>query len=213
VGSFEQALSTLPHLPETRDMHEQAIDLRLALRSALRPLGDYGRILVALREAESLASALNDPHRLGQILVSLTVHFYNRGEHTQAIQAGQRALALATASGDGVLRALMHLRLGQAYSRQDDYRRAIDYLGLAVAFFDAAGHRERFGLPNLPAVLSRAFLARCYAELGMFAEDRALCEAGLQIAEAVGHPGSLMHACYGSGLLALHQGDLPKALP
>ena len=37
VGSFEQALSALSHLPETRATREQAIDLRLALRSALRP--------------------------------------------------------------------------------------------------------------------------------------------------------------------------------
>ena len=35
VGSFEQALSALPHLPEQRDTREQAVDLRLALRSAL----------------------------------------------------------------------------------------------------------------------------------------------------------------------------------
>src|SRR5262245_5770553 len=45
VGSFEQALSVLPHLPETRDTREQAIDLRLALRSALFPSGDSDRIL------------------------------------------------------------------------------------------------------------------------------------------------------------------------
>ena len=35
VGYFEQALSALPHLPEQRHTLEQAIDLRLALRSAL----------------------------------------------------------------------------------------------------------------------------------------------------------------------------------
>ena len=35
AGYFEQALSALPHLPETRDTREQAIDLRLALRGAL----------------------------------------------------------------------------------------------------------------------------------------------------------------------------------
>ena len=40
VGSFEQALSALAHLPETRDTREQAIDLRLALRNALQPSGD-----------------------------------------------------------------------------------------------------------------------------------------------------------------------------
>src|SRR4029434_6579287 len=43
VGSFEQALSALEHLPETRDTHEQTIDLRLALCTALLPLSDFGR--------------------------------------------------------------------------------------------------------------------------------------------------------------------------
>ena len=53
VVSFEQALSALPHLPEQRDTREQGIDLRLALRTALRPLGDKGRILAILHEAEA----------------------------------------------------------------------------------------------------------------------------------------------------------------
>jgi predicted ATPase len=55
VGYFEQALGALEHLPEQRNTQEQAIDLRLALRSALRPLGDFGRILACPREAEALA--------------------------------------------------------------------------------------------------------------------------------------------------------------
>ena len=76
VGYFEQALSALPHLPETRDTLAQAIDLRLALRSALRLLGDFGRVLAYLREAESLAAALDDQHRLGQVSVFLSVHFF-----------------------------------------------------------------------------------------------------------------------------------------
>ena len=61
VGYFEQALRALPHLPEQRALREQAIDLRLALRSALFPSGDAERILVYLREAEALAAALDDP--------------------------------------------------------------------------------------------------------------------------------------------------------
>src|SRR5262249_61082204 len=61
VEYLEQALRALAHLPETRDTREQAIDLRLALRSALRMRGDFRRILVYLREAESLAAALADP--------------------------------------------------------------------------------------------------------------------------------------------------------
>jgi predicted ATPase len=67
VGYFEQALGALLHLPEQRDTHEQAIDLRLALCLALRPSGDLGHILACLREAESLAEAFDDPRRLGQV--------------------------------------------------------------------------------------------------------------------------------------------------
>ena len=213
AGHFEQALNALPHLPDRRDTREQAIDLRLALRTALRPLGDFGRILAALREAEALAVALDDHRRLGQVSLSLVIHFFIMGAHDQAIAAGQRALELAVASGDVVLHALVNLRFGQAYFFQDDYRRAIDYLRQAAVFFDGARRHERFGFPNLPAVLSRAFLAWCHAELGTFAEGRALREEGLQIAEAVAHPGSLMQASWGIGLLSLRQGDLHRALP
>jgi tetratricopeptide (TPR) repeat protein len=213
VGYFEQALSALPHLTETDNTLEQAIDLRLALRSALRPFGDFGRILACLREAESLAAVLNDPRRLGRILCFLANHFRLMGAYGQAIAAGQRALALATASGEIALHALANAHLGHAYRAQGNYRLAIDCLGQSAAYFDGAQHHERFGYIFLPAVHPRACLAECHAELGIFAEGRTLGEGGLQIAEAVAHPASLMIAYWGIGWLALRQGDLPRALP
>jgi tetratricopeptide (TPR) repeat protein len=213
VGYFEQGLSALPHLPETRDTGQQAIDLRLALRMALRPLGDFERILALLREAEALAEALADPHRLGQISISLSNHLRQMGAYDQAIAAGQRALALATASGDVVLQAQANQPLGIAYHAQGDYRRAIDCFRQTVSCLDGARRHERLGQFLLPAVTSRVHLALCLAELGMFAEGRALGDEGLRIAEAVEHPASLMMASWGSGLLALRQGDLSRALP
>ena len=213
VGYFEQALSALPHLPEQRDTREQAIDLRLALRSALRPLGDLGRILAALREAEGLAEALDDTRRLGQVSRFLSNYFFLVGAYEQAIAAAQRALALATTGGDVVLQALANRFLGQAYEGQGNYRRAIDCFGQTVASLEGARRRERFGQVLLPAVASRAQLASCHAALGMFAEGRAFGEEGLRIAEAVAHPGSLMWAYWGVGLVSLRQGDLPRALP
>ena len=79
VGYFEQGLSALPHLPEQRHTREQAIDLRLVLRDALLPSGDYGRILACLHEAESLVTALDDPRRLGRILLGLSHYFFTMG--------------------------------------------------------------------------------------------------------------------------------------
>ena len=199
VAAFEQALSALPHLQGTRDLQERAIDLRLALRTALVPSGDRGRILAALRKAEALAAALDDPRRLGQVSRFLAAHFFHMGVPDQAIAFGARALALATAGGDVVLQALANQNLGFAYQAQGDYRRAIDCLGQAVASLEGARRHERFGQVFLPAVCSCAWLAECHAELGTFAEGRALGDEGLRIAEAVAHPASLMMALWGIG--------------
>jgi tetratricopeptide (TPR) repeat protein len=213
VAYFEQALSALQHLPEQRDTIEQAVDLRLALRSALWPSGALGRILAALREAEPLAAILDDPRRLGRVSTLLSLHFWNMGAYDEAVASAQRSLALATARGDVVLQALANKNLGQAYQAQGDYRRAIDCLGQTVAALEGAPRHERFGQVFLPAVHSRAWLAWCHADLGTFAEGRAFGEEGVRIAEAVDHPGSLMVVSWGLGLLFLLKGDLPRALP
>jgi tetratricopeptide (TPR) repeat protein len=76
-----------------------------------------------------------------------------------------------------------------------------------------AQRHERFGQAILPSVQSRAFLAACHAELGRFTAGNVLGEEGLQIAETVAHPSSLMWAYYGIGLLSCCQGDLRRALP
>jgi len=176
-------------------------------------LGDLRRILACLREAEALADALDDPRRLGQVSRFLSNYFYFIGEFDQAIAAAQRVLALATASGDGVLRAFANQYLCRAYQGHGDYRRAIECLGQAVASFEGPRHRGRFGQVILPAVTSCVWLAWCHAELGTFAEGSALGAEGLRMAEAAAHPPSLMFAYWGMGLLALRQGDLPRALP
>ena len=213
VEYFAQALSALSHLPEQRHTREQAVDLRLALHSALLPSGNEGRILAYLREAESLAAALDDRRRLGQVSRTLSVHFYLMGAHDQAITAAQCALALATADGNVVLQALAALRLGLAYVGRGDYRRAIDHFRQTVASLEGALRHERFGLVFMPAVLACSWLAVCHAELGRLAEGSAFGAEGLRIAEAVAHPASLMQASWGIGLLSLRQGDLPRALP
>jgi tetratricopeptide (TPR) repeat protein len=213
VGFLEQALGALRHLPETHATREQALDIRLALGSALLPLGRWEHLLAALREAEALAVVLDDLRRLGQVSVYLSASFYFRGAYDQATASGQRALTLATAAGDGALQVLAQQRLGAVSWAQGDYRRAIECYSQAVASLDGAPRHERFGQVLLPPVNSRTHLAASHAELGTFAEGRARGEEGLQIAEIAEHPASIMFASWGVGLLALRQGDLPKALP
>jgi tetratricopeptide (TPR) repeat protein len=106
-----------------------------------------------------------------------------------------------------------NLYLGFASHAHGDYRGAIDCLAQTMTFFDGARRRERFGVPILPAMGSRGWLAVCHAELGKFTEGIALGDEGLQMAETVDHPASLMVASWGLGLLSVRRGDLPRALP
>jgi tetratricopeptide (TPR) repeat protein len=62
-------------------------------------------------------------------------------------------------------------------------------------------------------VFSRAILAWCHAELGVFAEGSVLGEEGLQIAETLAHRVSFIWPYYGIGMIYLCQGDLRKAIP
>jgi tetratricopeptide (TPR) repeat protein len=99
------------------------------------------------------------------------------------------------------------------YYFQGDYRQAMDAHRRALAVLAGEQRYERFGQPVLLAVRSRTFLSHCLAEIGAFAEGRAIGEEGLHIAEAVQHPANLVAAYRGIGQSYLRQGDLHQALP
>ncbi len=78
---FEQALTALGHLPESREMHERAIDLHFNLRISLAALGERERVLEHLRVAEALANALGDERRLARVSVYIARELLAQGEH------------------------------------------------------------------------------------------------------------------------------------
>ena len=129
VTCFEQALVALEHLPEGRERHEQAIDVRFGLRHALNQRLEHGRVLTYLREAEGLAQALGDQRRLGWGAAYMTNCFGDIGDLQRAVEVGQRALALAGTLGDTALQVVTHLFLGRAYYNLGDYPQAIDCCG------------------------------------------------------------------------------------
>jgi tetratricopeptide (TPR) repeat protein len=175
-------------------------------------LGEHGRILMYLHEAEGLAQTLGDQRRLGWVAAYMTDCFGVTGDPQRAVEVGQRALALAGTLGDTALQAATHLFLGRAYHALGDYPQAIDLLRQNLVALEGALLRERFGLPGLPSVTSRDWLDRCLAEVGAFTEGLAHGEEGLRIAEAVNHPNSLINACYGIGHVYLRKGDLHQAI-
>ena len=210
---FEQALGAVQHLPDHRALLAQTIDLRLALRNALWPLGEFERNFVSLQDAHTCAELLGDRHRLGWVAAYLLAHFVQVCDSDRALASGQRALAIAADLGDVGLTATVQGYVGMAYRSVGDYPRAVEYFRKNVVDLQGASHRERFGLHTPPAVLARSFLVLSLAECGAFAEGRASAEEGMRMAEAAEHPFSRVLAAWAVGFLALRQGDLLHAIP
>ena len=208
----EQAFAALRHLPESRATQEQAIDLRLDLRNALWALGELRQMLDHLREAAALAEALGDQRRLGRVAAFMCRYLREMGDHDSAVESGQHALAVAETLGDFALQVMARHFLGVAYHTLGDYRRAMAVLRSNVASLEGDLLRERLGQSGLPAVVSRAWLARCLAELGAFPEGVAYGEEAVRIAEAVDHPISRVLAYLGVGFLSLRQRDFFRAI-
>ena len=159
VACFEQALAALTHLPESRATQEQAIDLRFDLRNALWALGEIRQVLDYLREAATLAEALDDQPRLGRVSAYMCRYFREMGDHDGAVESGQHALAVAETLGDVALQVMAQHYLGVAYHILGDHRRAMGLLRSNVESLAGDLLRERFGLTGpacraLPCLVS-----------------------------------------------------------
>jgi predicted ATPase/class 3 adenylate cyclase len=212
VECFERALLALARLPESRDRLQHVIDLRFDLRNALLALGEFQRILTCLREAESLAEALDDQRRLGRVFSYMIVHFSRIADYDRAVEAGQRALAIGQAIGDFALGLVTNQYLGTAYYYLAEYGRAIQLLRRGIESLQSDQNGDRFGQLILPSVQSRAWLTCCHAQLGEFAEGIIVGEQGLRIAETVDHQYSRALAYLGLGVVHLLKGDATRAI-
>jgi class 3 adenylate cyclase/tetratricopeptide (TPR) repeat protein len=212
VLCFEHALIALRHVPDSHAVCEQAIDLRLDLRSPLARLGEFGRVLDHLHEAETLAEALGDQSRLAYVSSYQADYLRLMGSYDRALVAGQRALALEGALGDVRLQAMTTEHLGVIYYSLGNYQRAMDCFRQSMASLESEPLRERFGMAVPDAIESRTRLLLCLAEVGAFAEGVIIGAEGIRMAEAINHPISLARACYGVGFVSLRKGDLHQAI-
>jgi len=208
VATFEQALQALAHLPEDGDTRGRAIELRFAVEGALIALGEYGRCLALMGEAEALARALDDRARLGRVLNTMAYVRRATGDYDGAMAAGQQALELAVALGDSALQGVASLRLGQTYYAIGDFGRSAALLRQNVEAAD-----QESGTPR-PDVRrrSRASLALTLSALGAFTEGQRYGEEALRLATLAGRVAALQHAYSTLGHLYLAQGGLEPAI-
>jgi class 3 adenylate cyclase/tetratricopeptide (TPR) repeat protein len=210
---FEEALTALSHLPETRETLEQAIDLRFDLRNALLPLVEWERIERYLREAEALARKFDDQRRLASVAGYMSGLHLNTGGRASDVRAfADEVEAIGVSLRDLPLKvASWYYHIWQDVL-SGDYREAERRCRRLMAALPDDLSRERLGLVAYPAVVARAFLARVLAEVGAFDEGRDHGQEAVRLAEAIDHPFSLIWACLNLGHLESLRGEFSRAI-
>ncbi|WP_440069518.1 AfsR/SARP family transcriptional regulator [Streptosporangium sp. OZ121] len=79
---------------------------------------------------------------IAQILVSMSTLHHDMGAYEEAISCGERALSLATRTGDTLLRAEAYEALGLAHASLERAAEAVARLEAALALFEDLGHRK-----------------------------------------------------------------------
>jgi tetratricopeptide (TPR) repeat protein len=213
VAHFEQALTALSHLPETRETTEQAIDVRFELGNALYPPAEFDRIAGCLREAELLARRLDDQRRLGWVSVYLCRHHMMTGSSVAEVRRFVEIVELIGETLDDVpLQVAGHYYRTYVCHISGDYHGAERVCLRLEELLRGDRSRERFRLAAFPAMWCRAYLARVLAERGVFEEGDAHGRDGLRIAEAVDHPFSVSFAWLALAHLRSVRGDLGRAV-
>ena len=213
VSYFDRALEALKHLPESRQMIEQAIDIRIDLRSSLQPLGEQQKVFERLREAEALAASIDDQRRLGQISAYLSGYFVQAGEDpTQAIEKAELAFTIASSIGDFNLQVQANHFLGTSHRTIGDYDRAIYHFKKNIDSLVGDQIYDRFGLAFIASVGSHFQLVEILSDRGEFNEAAIHGDEAVRIAEVANHPFSLDTAYLAVGHLHFRKGDLNKAI-
>lgn len=212
VSYLDQALDALAQLPETRENTEKSIDLRLELRSALHPLGEFERVLETLQKAARLAETIVDKRRQGRVLSYLAQSYRLSGDHAGALQAGETAVEIGRGFEDPGIQAPANFHLGQALFHLGDHARAIDFYSDNIRTLDGNLAADRLGMAGFPLVFTRGHLSWSLAELGRFPEAMSEWHEAMRLAEAVKHPFSEAFAKYCGGFLHLRKGEIERAI-
>jgi class 3 adenylate cyclase/tetratricopeptide (TPR) repeat protein len=213
VASLEEALAALEHLPESRRRQEQAIDIRTDLRAPLFRLGDLLSISRHVGAALSLAESLGDRRRLGRASATLGHYFWISGEADRALEAVERAVAIAEEIGDAPLRVFANHYLGMCWQTRGDYPRAIAAFTATTARSVEGGSVGDQAFDPLRVLNTRPWLVWAHAERGAFAA--AIAEAGevLRGAKVMAQPFGLVHAYVALGFAHAYRGDVDAVIP
>jgi predicted ATPase/class 3 adenylate cyclase len=209
---FEHAIDAHGRLPESRDTIGPAIDLRFRLRTVLAPLGEFERMFVRLREAESLARAIGDEHRLGWVSCYLAQYYSVYESPDSGVEHGKRAISIAEAGGDFALLVASRCFTGAAYAGLGDYSNGRRVLSANIEAIAPEQEGAFFRIAGPVAAWSRNILIWSLAETGDFPEALVQGTEAVRIASEANHSYTLVGAYFGLGYAEVRRGELRTAM-
>jgi tetratricopeptide (TPR) repeat protein len=212
VVLLDEARTALGHLENASETSAQAIDVCLALRHSLLPLGEFQRTIGHLQEARALAERLGDPTRLAWVSAYLSVTSTNTGNAGNGVSHAMRAIEVAEREDDPILLIAGNYYLGLALMCLGAYTRAANILTRNISL-TPRWRRDAFAEPGQPSVYNRAWLTFALAELGQFdaAQRRARETARIAQEGALDDRFTLCHGHFAVGVACLMQGVLAEA--
>jgi tetratricopeptide (TPR) repeat protein len=217
VGRFSEAVTPLDEAEqicrELGDVEAQALvtmvsgQFHVVLGASDKGLALVQPLVEAYFGAEPLGSAASSalPAPVAaQLQGALSGLLFMAGYYRDALQAAERAVELAQATGDARLLARQRLNLGVALFTVGRLVEATERLKEAIAGAEAVDDLD---------TLAEAFrmASWVYQTRGMFAESRAVQTRGLAVAQQLGDVVGLGHILFLDALLAFYTGDWESA--
>jgi predicted ATPase/class 3 adenylate cyclase len=211
IERFDNALLALDRLPEDKARITDKMDVRLEMRTALWPLGRHEELAKRVREAGVVAEQVGDIARLANVHNYLTAHYWRAGEHRQAIEHGEKGIALAERAGDFSIRVTTMHHLGHAIMARGEFTRQVELHRHVVKELTGPVAYQRHGMAGFPAAITRGFLAWGLAELGEFDQALGWAQEGVEIASEVNSAMTTVWVTDYLALTYLLRGDLTEA--
>jgi class 3 adenylate cyclase/tetratricopeptide (TPR) repeat protein len=211
VQHLETALVAIDRL-SVEQRNTLAIDVRIALRHALTPLGRVQQTLDCLTAARSLATELDDRSRLGRVFSFTANCLVLQARYMEALTTGEQALEVARELGDFHLELATSMYMARARQARGEHRAAVEIFERILGSLDRKSPHDFHGLPVLPGAFARSNLAISLAELGEFEAAAAHASEAARRADAIGQPDSIMWAYWSIGSVALSQGACGDAI-
>ncbi len=215
VAYFEQALSALEHLPDSRETLEQALDIRVGLGPVLMATKGFGspEVESSYNSAQELCERIGETPQLFPVLWGLWMTNNSRGRHQTAREVGEHLLAVAEREQDTSLLLQAHHALWTTLFTIGDLAPAKVHLEQGLALYDPQQHRShafRYGGHD-PGVCCKVHSALTLWVLGYPDQSVEHAQDGVRLARELSHPLSIIIALNSAARTHYQRGEYQDA--